>query len=100
MSGIVYLRAAVVSFVVATVVNYLLGVRFLFVSGVRFPRAWEVAMVFGVSLVGLMINQVALAAGVERMGWPLLVAKLFATSVVFFWNYGARRLFVFGAIRK
>jgi putative flippase GtrA len=98
-AGVPYLRAAATSFVIATLVNYFLSVRFVFVSGVRFRRRWEVALVFAVSGVGLAVNQLVLAFGVENLALPLLAAKLCATGVVFFWNYGARRLLVFGPTR-
>ena len=92
-----YLRVAAGSFVAATLVNYVLSVRFVFVSGARFRKGWEMVLVFVVSAVGLVINQMILAACVELGGFNLLLAKLTATGVVFFWNYLARRFFVFGA---
>jgi putative flippase GtrA len=94
-----YLRVAAASFVAATLVNYALSVRFVFVSGARFRRRWEIVLVFAVSGVGLAINQAILAAGVEVAGLSLFLAKVAATGVVFFWNYAARRVFVFGAMR-
>ena len=94
-----YLRVAAGSFVAATLVNYFLSVRFVFVSGARFAKRWEIALVFIVSAVGLAINQLILAACVELAHFTLLFAKLTATGVVFFWNYLARRLLVFGAMR-
>jgi putative flippase GtrA len=97
--GMPYLRVAVASFVVATLVNYLLSIRFVFVSGQRFRRRWEVVLVFAVSLVGLGINAAILWACVEEAHFPLLLAKVAATGVVFFWNFLARRLLVFGALR-
>ena len=97
--GLPYLRVSAATFVVATLVNYWLSVRFVFVSGARFRRRWEVALVFAVSGVGLVLNLVILALAVERLGADLLVAKLLATGTVFFWNYFARRLLVFGAAR-
>ena len=51
-----YLRVAAASFVAATLVNYLLSVRFVFVSGARFARRWEVLLVFVVSAIGLGIT--------------------------------------------
>ncbi|HUP98181.1 MAG TPA: GtrA family protein [Usitatibacter sp.] len=97
--GMPYLRVAAATFVVATLVNYWLSIRFVFVSGERFRRRWELALVFAVSAVGLVLNQGMLALFVERLGSALLAAKLAATGVVFFWNYFARRMFVFGATR-
>ena len=97
--GLPYLRVAAGTFLVATLVNYLLGVRFVFVSGRRFPRRWEISLVYVASGVGLALNQLILALCVEGAGFDLLPAKLTATGTVFFWNYLARRLFIFGAPR-
>ena len=97
--GLPYLRVAAGSFVIATLVNYWLSIRFVFVSGKRFRQRWEMALVFAVSVVGLAVNQGILALCVERLGMGLLFAKLAATGTVFFWNYFARRAFVFGAVR-
>ena len=94
-----YLRVATASFVLATLVNYWLSVRFVFVSGQRFRRRWEVAMVFAVSAAGLAFNAAILWLAVEFAHFELMVAKLAATGVVFFWNYFARRVLVFGALR-
>jgi putative flippase GtrA len=96
--GFPYLRVSAASFVAATFVNYFLSVRFVFVSGVKFAKRWEIALVFLVSVVGLGLNQLILAACVELAAFNLLLAKLTATGTVFFWNYLARRLFVFGAM--
>jgi putative flippase GtrA len=94
-----YLRVAAASFVIATLVNYFLTVRFVFRSGQRFGRRWEVAMVYLVSGVGLALNQAILFVCVEIFHLGLLLAKLTATGTVFFWNYLARRFFVFGSAR-
>jgi putative flippase GtrA len=97
--GFPYLRVAPATFVIATLVNYWLSIRFVFVSGARFRRRWELALVFVVSAVGLLLNQAILALAVEELGAALLLAKLLATGMVFFWNYFARRVLVFGAVR-
>jgi putative flippase GtrA len=95
--GLPYMRVAAGSFVIATLMNYFLSVRFVFVSGVRFRRRWEIAMVFAVSAVGLVLNQLILFACIEVAHLNLLFSKLAATGTVFFWNYFARRAFIFGA---
>ncbi len=95
--GLPYLRVGAVSFILATLVNYFLSIRIVFVSGAKFTKRWEVLLVFVVSAIGLGINQLILAAGVEMAQLPLLAAKLVATGVVFSWNYLARRFIVFGA---
>jgi putative flippase GtrA len=87
--------AAASSFVVATAVNYLLSIRHVFRSGVRFARANEIGLVFLVSGIGLVINQVFMWVLVELAAWPLMPSKICATGVVFLWNFGARSHFIF-----
>lgn len=97
--GLPYLRVAAATFVLATLVNYWLSIRLVFVSGQRFRRRWEITLVYVVSAIGLALNQAILSACVELAHFELLYAKLTATGIVFFWNYLARRLFVFSAMR-
>jgi putative flippase GtrA len=97
--GLPYLRVAAATFVLATLVNYVLSVRYVFVSGARFGRRGEIALVYLVSAIGLGLNAAILWACVELVGLALLAGKLVATGTVFAWNYGARRLLVFGAAR-
>jgi putative flippase GtrA len=94
--GLPYLRVSAGSFLVATLLNYFLSVRFVFVSGLRFRKRWEMALVFAVSAVGLGLNQLILALCVEQIGLNLFFSKVAATGCVFFWNYFARRVLVFG----
>ena len=90
-----WMPAGIVSFCFATLVNYSLSVKYVFSSGVRFQRGQEILLVFLVSGVGLVVNQAALATLIEGAGWDPLMAKIGATSAVFFWNYGVRRYFIF-----
>jgi putative flippase GtrA len=98
--GMPYLRVSVASFVLATLANYWLSIRFVFVSGQRFRRRWEVALVFAVSAAGLAVNALFLWLCVERWHFDLLLGKLAATGGVFFWNFLARRVLIFGALRR
>lgn len=90
-----YLLAGLLTFLLATLVNYVLSIRHVFESGARFRRKHEIALVLGVSSIGLAVNQAALLAGVEMLGLPPVAAKVAATGVGFFWNYWARAQFVF-----
>jgi putative flippase GtrA len=97
--GYSYLLVAPCTFVVATWVNYVLSVRHVFRSGVRFSRNRELLLVFLVSLVGLGVNQVVLFFSVQFLGLDLVLGKIIASAGVFFWNYGARAHFVFKGIK-
>ena len=93
--GYPYLIVGCATFVLATAVNYVLGVRFVFESGVRFARGHEILLVFAVGAVGLGLNQLALYLAVERLGAPLVPGKMLATALVFAWNYLMRARVVF-----
>ena len=87
--------AAATSFLVATAVNYLLSIAFVFESGVRFSKSTEWLAVLAVSGCGLILNQAILWALIEGGPLPVLAAKLVATGCVFLWNYNIRRYFIF-----
>jgi len=93
--GFPWFPVAVIGFVLATVVNYVLSVRHVFDSGVRFAPRVEIAFSFLVSVVGLGINQAVLWYFIEMAHVDLIIAKLTATGSVFFWNYYGRKHFIF-----
>ncbi|HWA79769.1 MAG TPA: GtrA family protein [Acetobacteraceae bacterium] len=97
--GVPWFWAAVASFLVSVVVNYVLSIRFVFESGVRFQRHHEAVLVLGVSAIGLLLNEAVLWVMIEIADVGKLPAKLFATAVVFLWNYGARQKFIFRSPR-
>jgi len=86
---------ALCSFVIATAVNYMLSIRYVFESGIRFTRQAEVSLVFLVSGVGLVVNQSVLWLLIEAVNLDEVLSKLVATGTVFLWNYTSRSLFIF-----
>lgn len=93
--GAPWFSAALLSFVVATTANYLLSIRFVFVSRARFHRGHEIALVFIVSAVALIVNQSILWLTIERLGLNLLISKIAATGAVFLFNFACRHYFIF-----
>lgn len=93
--GYNYMVVGSLTFILATAVNYVLSVRYVFESGVRFARHHEVLLVFGVSAIGLVLNQLVLFIGIGLLRMDVVLSKLFATAAVFAWNYNARSRFVF-----
>jgi putative flippase GtrA len=90
-----YLWAGVAGFLLATLVNYLLSIRFVFRSGGRFPRAVEAGIIYAVSATGLLWHQLILYAAVEHANAHVMIAKFVALGLVFGWNYLLRRHFIF-----
>jgi putative flippase GtrA len=95
--GLPYLPVGAGSFLIATGVNYLLSIRYVFRSGSRFGKRQEILLVFLVSGIGLLVHQAVLFIAVEWLNIVLMLAKITATGTVFFWNFGARRYLIFGS---
>lgn len=93
--GYPWFGAAIFSFVVATAANYLLSIRFVFESRVRFRRREEVALVFMVSAVAMVLNQAILWLAIDLLALNLLLSKITATGAVFLFNFGCRHYFIF-----
>jgi putative flippase GtrA len=93
--GFYYLVAAIISFTVATMVNYYLSANWVFHNSSKYSRTSEIILVFMVSLVGLLINQVCLYLLVEVVFFHLMWAKVSSTGVVFFWNFYLRKRYIF-----
>jgi putative flippase GtrA len=93
--GVHYLAAGVAGFVLATLANYLVTIRWVFPGLSRFPRSRELIAIYLVSAVGLLWHQAILWVCVEHLAVHVMLAKVLAVGAVFFWNYGARRRWIF-----
>ena len=90
-----YLFVGFVTFLLATLVNYVLSIRFVFQSGSKHSKRKEVLLVYTVSAVGLGLNLLVLFVSHEIFLIELTVSKLISTGIVFFWNYLGRKHFIF-----
>jgi putative flippase GtrA len=90
-----WLPVSVASFILATCVNYILSINFVFISGIRYEKHVEIAGVFIVSGLALIINQAVLYIAIEWLHIQLIFSKILATGIVFFWNYLGRKKFIF-----
>ena len=89
-----YLLAGAIAFIIATGVNYLLSVKFVFGTGRR-GRSERVALIYAVSLVAIGFNLAVLMIGIDVFQAHEMVSKFFATGIAVFWNFLARYYFVF-----
>ena len=98
--GIQYLLATVLAFIASTTTNWFLGRVFTFKdSAYKEKKGREIALVFGVSAIGLLFNLglMYLFVTVFRMDTNLLktVAKILATGIVFVWNFLSRKYWIY-----
>ena len=89
-----YLIAAAVSFLLASGVNYLLSVRWVFVSG-RYGKSLELSVFIVTSLLGLAVNQLAMWLLVDKIHLDYRISKLFAIAAVTSWNFFSKKKLVF-----
>ncbi|MGC1454651.1 MAG: GtrA family protein [Nitrospirota bacterium] len=89
-----YLAAATISFVLATAVNYVLSVLFVFIRG-RHPAHKELILLYAVSAIGLFLNLLLMSIFVGVFAMQAMPSKIAATGIIFFWNFGARKMWVF-----
>jgi putative flippase GtrA len=90
-----YLWVNAIGFVLGTLINYLLSIRLVFTSGVKFKPTAEVMIIFVISATALLLNQVILYNLTEHFKMDLMVSKLLTVASVFAFNYLSRKYFVF-----
>jgi putative flippase GtrA len=90
-----WVYVSIASFVLATTLNYFLSVKYVFQSGLRYEKNQEIAYVFLVSGLALLVNQIVLYVAIVSFGASLLFSKILATGAVFIFNYLGRARFIF-----
>ena len=86
---------SLITFIIATLANYLLSIRFVFVSGSKYKKQHEILGVFIISTLALLLNQIFLYFFIEVIDLHLVFSKFLATGILFLWNYYGRKRFVF-----
>lgn len=90
-----YLLVSSASFIIATLVNYLLSIKFVFTTNARFKTKTEVFLIYLISSVGLLLHLLILYLFIDQLYFEKMLAKFIATGSVFIWNFTARNYFVF-----
>ena len=85
--GVNYLISATISFTVSVVFNYLASMRYVFAHKEGLSRQREFAIFVVLSVIGLLINNLCMWAGVEIFGVHYLIVKIVATAIVMVWNF-------------
>jgi putative flippase GtrA len=93
--GFPWMPVSICTFLLATLINYLLSIKFVFESGVRHKKHIEIVGIFVISGLSLLVNQSVLYIAIEWLEWHLLISKIIATGSVFFWNYLGRSKIIF-----
>ena len=90
-----YLVAASISFTAGTTVTYILSVRWIFSRRNIRDKKLEYLLFMAVGGIGVILNGVLLWFFTEIIGVHYLLSKIVAASMVFFWNFFARKFLLF-----
>ncbi len=93
--GFNYLLIGAVGFIIATLINYLLSIKYVFRSNVRFTKRLEIFWIYVVSLAGLFLHLTFLYLFIDLIQLEKMLGKLLAIGGVFFWNFLLRKNFIF-----
>ena len=102
-----YLIAGVAGFVVSVIVNYILSMRFVFVSKDDMGKDKEFVIFVVLSLLGMLLNSLILYICIDLIyagwswlnqlileDWMNLIAKIAATFIVMVYNFVTRKIFL------
>ena len=86
-----YLVSATISFIASVVFNYVASMRYVFTHKEDMSRRREFIIFVVLSVIGLIINNALMWAGVELLHVHYLIVKIVATAVVMVWNFVTRK---------
>ncbi|WP_052061109.1 GtrA family protein [Helicobacter japonicus] len=92
--GIYYLFAGVISFIIATLWNFLFAKKFIFRSYNQ-SIFKESVLIYLVSFGGLLIDIAMLYVCVQWLGLYEIISKILATGVAFVFNFGMRQFVIY-----
>lgn len=89
-----YLVSATVGFIGGVTFNYFASMRYVFRHKEGMSKRREFVIFVVLSVIGLLINNALMWAGVEFLNIHYLIVKIFATAVVMVWNFVTRKMFL------
>lgn len=93
--GINYLLATTLAFLFGLVTNYVISNRLVF-KNPKINNSQILFIAFGlVGVIGLIINDFIIWFTHSELQLNLVLSKIIAVTIVFFWNFLARRNFLY-----
>ena len=89
-----YFLSSGLSFTIATLINYLLSMRFVFRGKEDMNRLTELIIFVVLSVIGLGLNQMIMWIIVEQIHIHYMLAKIFSALIVTIYNFISRKIFL------
>lgn len=90
-----YLLATALSFMIATLVNWIIGRHTTFRNAYKGSVGCEIAGIYFISAIGLFLNLIFMHWFVRGFGLSGIGPKIIATGCVFIWNFISRKIFLY-----
>ena len=94
--GLNILIANTSGFIISLIFNYLASMKYVFAHKEGMSRRREFIIFVTLSVIGLIINNLCMWAGVELAHIHYLITKIGATFIVMVWNFVTRKIFLDG----
>ena len=91
-----YLISAAIAFFISVLANYYLSTSWVFNQSQIENRAIEFNIFLAISFVGLIFTEILLYVFTDMFSINYLWSKIFASILVLFWNFSARRVMFYG----
>lgn len=92
--SVYYLFASTISFSISVIFNYICSMKFVFSGNKNGSKKKEFILFIVLSILGLMINQIAMVIFVEKLNIIVKISKIFATAIVMVWNFITRKILI------
>ncbi len=89
-----YIIATTIAYILSTLVNLVAG-RILVFKDTKISLTNEVLAIYMVSILGLLMNILIMWFLVSIFSFKEMLSKVFATGIVFAWNFIIRKLIIY-----
>ena len=95
-----YILAIILGYSAGLITNYILGRKFIFTSGHKLKNSKrEFIAVFVIAILGAFFTIIIVKVlSYSSFQMDPLLSRPIAIAIVFFWNYLARKLFVYNSV--
>jgi len=95
-----YLVASIYGYILGVFVNYTLARKYVYSIENTIRKSMELLGVYLISTVGLLIHQIVIYIMVEFFINNVYISKVLASIAVLFWNYYAKKIYIYREIVK
>ena len=95
-----YLVASIYGYILGVFVNYTLARKYVYSIENTIRKSMELLGVYLFSTVGLLIHQIVIYIMVEFFINNVYISKVLASIAVLFWNYYAKKIYIYREIVK